>query len=149
MHGRIDFLAQDLLGTGNRQFGDALTQLLLGTFDFLVDFRLGAGDDLVGLDLGVALGFLDDLLRTLFGLGDKLGGLALGFAQGFGERLAAISCSFLPRSAAARPSAIWACRSAIAFCSGGQTNFIVIQMKSPNQMAWPISVALMFTLASW
>ena len=33
-------------------------------------------------------------------------------------------------------------------CSGGQTYFIVIQMKSANQMAWPISVALIFTLTS-
>jgi hypothetical protein len=36
----------------------------------------------------------------------------------------------------------------MAFASGGQTYFIVIQMKTANQIASPISVALMFTLTS-
>lgn len=45
MRRRVDFLAQDLFGAGYGQFSDALTQLLLGTFNFLFDFCLGAGDD--------------------------------------------------------------------------------------------------------
>src|SRR5512145_3385031 len=65
------------------------------------------------------------------------------------ERLEASSRSSLPRSAAARPSAICCCRSAMAFCSGGQMNFIVIQMKMANQIIWPMRVALMLTLVSW
>jgi len=36
----------------------------------------------------------------------------------------------------ARPSAICFWRSCIALRSGGQTNFIVIQMKARNQSAW-------------
>jgi hypothetical protein len=39
-------------------------------------------------------------------------------------------------------------RSAMALASGGQTYFMVIQMKTPNQIASPINVALMFTLTS-
>ena len=83
MHGRIDFLAQDLLGTDNGQFSDALTQLLLGTFDFLFDFGFGTGNHLVSFDLGSALGFFDDLLRTLFSLSDEIRGFFLGFTQRF------------------------------------------------------------------
>jgi len=65
----------------------------------------------------------------------EIRGFLLGFAQRIGGTSGSGSCSCLPRSAAARPSAICAWRSAIAFCNGGQTNFIVIQMKTANQIA--------------
>jgi hypothetical protein len=55
MRGRVDFLAQDLLGTGNGQFGDALTQLLLGTFDFLFDFGLAPATILSASTLALPL----------------------------------------------------------------------------------------------
>ena len=79
MRGRVDFLAQDLLSTGNGQFSDALTQYLLCTFNFLVDFGFGASDNLVSFDFGGALGFFDDLLRTLFGLSDEIRRFLFGF----------------------------------------------------------------------
>ena len=87
MRGSVDFLLQDLLGTGDGQLGNTFTQLLLGTFDFLVNLGLGTGDNLVRLNLGLTLGLFDDLLGTLFSGSDHLGGLFLGFTQGFGGTL--------------------------------------------------------------
>ena len=57
MRGRVDFLAQDLLSTGNGQFSDALTQYLLGTFNFLVDLGFGTSNNLVSFDFGSAFGW--------------------------------------------------------------------------------------------
>ena len=49
-----------------------------------------------------------------------------------------------PRSAAARPSAIFFCRSSIARLSGGQMNFMVIQAPTKNTAICTNNVALMF-----
>src|SRR5262245_63850119 len=61
---------------------------------------------------------------------------------------AASASSVRPRSAAASPSAIVFCRSAMIRMKYGQTTPFTNQMKSRNQRTWPSSVALMFTAPS-
>src|SRR6476661_5584381 len=59
-------------------------------------------------------------------------------------RTAACSRSCLPRSAAARPSAICFWRASIARDKCGHTNFAVNQMNIANERAWAKSVRLIF-----
>jgi hypothetical protein len=88
-------------------------------------------------------------LRTLFGLSDEIRGFLLGFTQRIGGTLGSELLLVLATFGRSQAFSDLGLTVAIAFCSGGQTYFIVIQMKRANQIAWPISVALIFTLTSW
>src|SRR5919109_2392452 len=59
-------------------------------------------------------------------------------------RFCASSRLLLPRSAAAKPSAIFFWRSSSARISGGQMNFIVPQAPMRKTTSWMNSVALIF-----
>src|SRR5262249_52757592 len=63
-------------------------------------------------------------------------------------RFAASSRSCLPRSAAARPSAICFWRASMAFSSGGHTNFSVNPMNSRKAMPCAIIVKFRFIFLS-
>ena len=136
MRGGVDFLLQDLLGTGNGQFGNTLAQLLLGTFDFLVNLGLGTGDNLVRPQPWP----------------DPWTLLTICWARFSAAAITSEAFSSASRRASAEPLgsdlllllAAFGGREAISnlllavghrLCSGGQTYFIVIQMKIANQIA--------------
>ena len=76
MHGRIDLLAQDLLGAAHGQLGDVVAQRFAGLHHLLVGLGAGGGDDLGAFVVGTGLGFLDDRLGAAVGVGQALGVLA-------------------------------------------------------------------------
>jgi hypothetical protein len=92
--------------------------------------------------------FFDHLRAALFGRRNDLGSLRLGVAQGIGGTFAGQLQLVLAALAGGKPVSDQFLAISHGLGSGGQTYFMVIQMKTPNQIASPISVALMFTLTS-
>ena len=78
----VHFAPQDLFGAGNRKGCHLFPQLLAGTGDFLLDFRLGCHLLTVGFGLGSGLGFLDQLGATLFRLGNDFRRSAASLVDG-------------------------------------------------------------------
>src|SRR3954465_10903788 len=70
----VHLTAQDLLGAGDGEEGDAVAQLLARAGHFLLDLRLRSRFLAIAFFLGRSLGFLDHLRHALLGLGDDLGG---------------------------------------------------------------------------
>ena len=82
-------------------------------------------------------GGLDDGLHAFSGGNQPDSGLSFALRWAFSERLcAAISCSRLPAAAAGHRRSSAGGRPSP--CSGGQTNFIVIQMNRPKPNCRPI-----------
>ena len=111
-YGRIDFLAQDLLGTGDGQFGNALAQLLFGTFTSCSISALAPATTLSASTLAAPLASSTICCAFLrFQRRDPRISPWLHAALRRNAWRRAPRCSCLPRSAAARPSAICFCRS--------------------------------------
>jgi len=144
----IDFATQHLLGTAHCQRRNLLTQFLAGAMGSGGDFRLGSSTLTLGLSHGIFLGFVDDLIGTRMRLLNDLVGLATSILEQIGDArlcLSQVLVAAIRRRqtlAAARPSAIFFCRSSMAVVNGGQINFIVNQMSIANDNIWPKKVML-------
>jgi hypothetical protein len=144
----IDLALQDALGTSHGKVGDTPTQLGPGLLHLLGNLGLAEATTLSASTLATCFASSTIWAPRFSAAAMMSAAFALASRRASAERLPASSSSCFPRSPAANPSAISFWRSAMAFASGGQTYFMVIQMKTPNQIASPINVALMFTLTS-
>jgi hypothetical protein len=139
----IDLLAENLLGTLDRQSRHLLTQDFTGLDGLLLGLGLGSGDDLVAFFGCAGLGFFDDALGTALGISQARGGLVARRGQlgldtlvGGGE----FGLGLVGGGEA---------RSSRAFVIGGHTNFIVNHTRIAKTMACRNRVALMFTAQSF
>jgi hypothetical protein len=112
---RIDFTLQQAGCAGDGETADVLAQRVTGTRLLQRDFLLGVTDEPLAFRNGSATRFIDDLGRTLVRLVDDLLRLLTSSSQdALGFPVGALQLCW-PRSAAARPSAIFFCRSPTAF----------------------------------
>ncbi len=145
---RIDLALEDLLRARNGEYRHLRTQRLLDTKYFLLDLGLGAGNNTLRFGFGSALGFFDTAAPRFSACEMISPACARARCNSSAARLPANSRSCLPRSAAARPSAICFCLCSMARMSGGQINFIVNQIKIAKATAWESMVIPMFTAVS-
>ena len=145
MLGGVDLALEDLLCTHDCEVGYLTAQVFLGTQDFLTDLSASIHENLLALGLGCLLSLIHDLGCALFSHQHQFACLLLGQTDLFVDALARLLQILLPRSAAAKPSAMRLARSSIKLVSGGQTNFIVNHTRMAKVIACPSSVALIST----
>ena len=100
MNGLVDFASKNLFGALDGKRSHLIAELIASLLNLSNSFSLGGLDDAVGFGGGLSLGILDDREGALLTVSDDGGG--------------ARARAFSPLFAAARPSAIFFCRSSIA-----------------------------------
>jgi len=142
----VDFLAENLLGTGNSELGDLITQGLLGTLSSDASFGFSGFTGLGNDTGGFGASFIDEYCCLLFSRGTNVRSGLARLAQLFDDFFLGMSEIALRLVRSRQPVSVFFARSSSAFTMGGQTNFIVTHARMKNTTSWATRVAFRFTV---
>ena len=110
----VDFASKNLFSTLDSKRSHLIAELIASALNLRGSFSLSGLDDAVGFNRSLSLGILNDRKRTLFAIGNDGGSTGAAAASMALPCSVATARAFSPLLAAAKPSAIFFCRSSIA-----------------------------------
>jgi len=145
---RIDLAHEKLLCACYRTRRDLSAQLFASAIRFLFDFRARRLQLPLALPDAFRLALGHDLVGSCVCLVKNPAGLLSRIIHNGRSFLLRVIEALLTALGAASPSAIFVCRSSIAFMTGGQMNLMVNQTNTIIAIVWPSRVMFMSTANS-